>query len=275
MNRKPYTFFSLLFAGSFIVASMVSMKLIMEITEKQLFTESGTATIKSPVRAWQEYEKEEQPSGNEIPDNNKYVLTNEQLESVITSMNQQTGETIHEPVEGQIGMEEAIETGKRWISTMGFAKAVYSVNATLSIGNHRGVDEVQLEPYYSFWTIHLSNQTIDIVLYINAVTGQVLNASIVQPGSMPETIPFENLNLFLQTAGLQYINQPTRVTDSESVQTYVEVKNTSLYAQMTYNVLKSNQLNILFYDYEGISNESYLIINYNFMLKDNTSMTHL
>ncbi len=116
MNKSfQYTILTLLLALVFAFGSMAGMNLILEKREEQILTERGKAVIEAPVFAWQEWETE----GNEENKENKgRTLTLKQISDAIDSWNNRTGEVIHDPVEGQISMEQAIEQGKAWLAFM-------------------------------------------------------------------------------------------------------------------------------------------------------------
>ena len=113
-------------------------------------------------------------------------------------------------------MEDAIKMGEEWLIKMNMGEKESGnsdanfTKATLSVGIQSQSDEQLLEPYYSFWTVNFSSQTMSAVLYLNAVTGKVWGAEISLYGSMHEE-PYDNLKLFAELAGLE-------VSEKESVQ---------------------------------------------------------
>lgn len=261
MNRKyKYTFLTLLLGTAFMIGSMLCMRWILEVRERQLLTENGKAAVESPVRAWQEWEQKEQTA--------THKLTMEQMEEAIQFWNNRIGETIHDPVEGQISMEEAIELGKQWLTMMGEKKQIYSITATLSAGYQRESPKKQLEPYYSFWTIEFSNQTVRTTLYLNAVTGQVWSAKIIWNDDIQEKLyPQEQLKIFIESAGLQAENKTEVTKDDYGMQAHCAVKNSLLYAQVSYQRVDLKEGWILVYDdYYNNENlfDSYGMITYNF-----------
>ena len=127
MNKAvKYTFLMLFLAFCFIFGSMAGMNGILQLRETQLLTESGRAVVESPVRAWSGW-KENEESVNTYHD--KFMLTEEQIADVIECWNSRETELIHNPVQGQISMEEAIQVGENWIAEMGVSK-----------GNEQGTD---------------------------------------------------------------------------------------------------------------------------------------
>ena len=216
IRRYKYTFITLFLALGFMVCSMAGMNFIIKIREKQLLTEAGEAEIESPVCAWNEWENNIQNELQGNYNNDRCLLSNIQIENAIKSWNERIGETMHNPVEGQISMEDAIKMGEEWLIKMNMGEKESGnsdanfTKATLSVGIQSQSDEQLLEPYYSFWTVNFSSQTMNAVLYLNAVTGKVWGAEISLYGSMHEE-PYDNLKLFAELAGLE-------VSEKESVQ---------------------------------------------------------
>lgn len=99
-----------------------------------------------------------------------------QAEEAVKSWNNRIGVTLHEQVAGQISMEEAIENGKEWLARMEIGdvkeEVSFGVSAKLGVGRQKE-DTREQEAYYSFWTVTYSNQSMHVVLYLNAVTGNV------------------------------------------------------------------------------------------------------
>lgn len=68
----------------------------------------------SPVRQWQEWGDE--PDKKE--DGERYTLTAVQVRDAAERWNKRLGEILHDPVEGQISMEEAVQEGEEWLISM-------------------------------------------------------------------------------------------------------------------------------------------------------------
>lgn len=267
MNRKyKYTFLTLLLGTAFMIGSMLCMRWILEVREKQLLTENGKAAVESPVRAWQEWEQKEQTA--------THKLTMEQMEEAIQFWNNRIGETIHDPVEGQISMEEAIESGKQWLTMMGEEKQIYSITAILSAGYQRESAKKQLEPYHSFWTIEFSNQTVRTTLYLNAVTGQVWSAKMIWKDDIQEKpYPQVQLKIFIESAGLKAENKTVATVNNNEIQAHLAVKDSLLYAQMRYRRVDSDSSTIFEYDYYSTNEmifDSYGIITYDLYVNEKT-----
>lgn len=243
MNHK-YTFITLFAALIFIVGSMAGMSFILRTREKQLLGQSGGVMMNSPVLAWQRTLEDDDREGEKAGENDilRPQLTMEQMEDAIRSWNDRKGEILHNPVEGQLSMEEAVAAGEEWLVKMGFWKAdnadaeVYNVKATLSMGytDTNAAPKTQLEPYYSFWTIQFANENKYAILYLNAVTGEVWGAEInlYDGGVFSIQTLYENLELFVELAGFQASEQVT-VANQQSNQTILAIEGSSLCAKAT------------------------------------------
>lgn len=209
MSRTyKYTFITLFLALAFMVCSMAGMNFVIKTREKQLLTQAGEAAIESPVRTWNDRECNAQNELQEHHDSGRYRLSGIQIEHAVKSWNERIGETMHNPVEGQVSMEKAVKMGKEWLAEMNMSEGENNnsdadfTKATLSVGIQRESGERLLEPYYSFWTVNFSSRTMNAVLYLNAVTGKVWGAEIILYESMHKE-PYENLCLFAELAGLE------------------------------------------------------------------------
>lgn len=240
MNKTiKYTFLMLFLAFCFIFGSMAGMKGILQFRERQLLTESGRAIVESPVRAWSGWKENEE---RENIYHDKSMLTEEQIADVIECWNSRETEFIHNPVEGQISMEEAIQVGENWIAEMGVSKGneqgtdmlLYSVKATLGVGEQKGDTGKQLEPYYSFWTVEFSSQSRKIVMCVNAVTGKVWRAKVSLYDDLPEKMPYENLCLFVEMAGFTETDAESIVVNKDGTQAILEMEDSLLYGLVEY-----------------------------------------
>lgn len=111
MNKTAkYTALTLFLAVVFSFGSMAGMDYILLTRERQLLTESGRAVVETPVRAWQEPDRNGEMENSESSDKERYALTTEQMEGVLAYWKEHTGITVHNPVTGQISMDEAVKT---------------------------------------------------------------------------------------------------------------------------------------------------------------------
>jgi len=240
-----YTVVTLLFAFLFAFGSMAGSALILRARERQLLTQRGEAVAESPVRAWQEEQggsdgQSEPDGGNaEAVTAEKYALTQEQMEDVINCWTRREGILMHNPVSGQISMEEAVDAGEEWLDRMeiGVGAEISSVNAALGVAKRKESDNSQLEPYYSFWIVQLSGRSLRAELYVNAVTGRVWNAELTLYEDLPESIPNEKLESFLELAGVQMSDGDVvdvLVVDQEGIRSFCRDADSRIYAEMIF-----------------------------------------
>lgn len=252
MNKTyKYTLLTLFLAVVFVVGSMEGMNFILQVRERQFLSENGRIVVEAPVRAWQEQAGGMEGENGENSQE-RYVLTVEQMEEVISSWDESTT-VIHDPVNGQISMEEAMRAGKEWLAEMGMAENVdagaHSMYATLSI-MQKGSGEIQLEPYYSFWFVQYSSQSIIAYLYINAVTGRVWNAEITLYEALPEKVPYEKLSLFAELSGLPLSGSEVVFKNQEGTQAVLMAEGSPLCAEMEFYRSQTE------YPYTGYGEES-------------------
>lgn len=273
MNRtRIYTFLSLALILVFVFGSMAGMKLILNIKEKQLLTEKGKAIIESPVQAWQYVEGTEQEDNKEKFNGDKHSLTLRQAEEAIISWNERIGETMHNPVEGQISMEEAIKSGEEWLTHMEVKEeaqengtAFKFVNASLGVGEQREAFRELLEPYYSFWTVQFSDQGMDAVLYINAVTGKVWSARLTLYENMPKDMPYEKLVLFVELAGLRIPDKHMAEINSERTEAVLMLDDSQMYARLEYRNVIIGEDTVVEHMSKEMTGDKYVVINYELM----------
>jgi hypothetical protein len=246
MNKTyKYTILTIFAALVFSFGIMAGMKLILQTGEKKILTEKGKAVVEMPVREWQGQKTDTEGKSKGISD--KRILTTEQIEEVISHWNGCVAMAVHNPVNGQISMEEAIKGGEEWIAKMGFGrdgqeKEVRSVYAALGIASQEESTAVQLEPYYSFWKVEFSSHSMQAILYVNAITGKVWGADITLYESFPEEMPYEKLRSFAELSGLEFSDYNV-AKNQEETQVILGIDGSHLYAKMEFQHLQSGYLN--------------------------------
>ena len=241
MNKSyKYTILTLFLAIAFIFGSMAGMNFIIRVREGHLLTERGSVLVETPVRSWIDLESNGEPA-SDTTHQERDTLTVEQTEEAIVYWNSREGEIIHEPVIGQISMEEAIENGEKWLSEMKLGEEMdavsFSVSAKLGVGRQREDAAERLEAYFSFWTVTYSNQSMSAILYLNAVTGKVWGAEISLYEELPQILPDDRLRLFVELAGLQVSDDDSIGIDSDETGTQIAIKESRLCAQKhSYNM---------------------------------------
>lgn len=235
ISKYKYTFIFLIFAGLFIFGSMGAMNCILQRRETQLLTEGGRVEMEPPVRIWDSLENDKAGVVGEDIASERNVLKIKQIEDAIKCWNNRNSVILHEPVAGQISMEEAIKAGEEWLIEMGIGEekdaAAYTINAKLGVGVQMEEMGEQLEAYYSFWTVEYSSQPIDAILYLNAITGKVWSAEITLYEKSSEKLPDDRLKLFVELAGLQVSDDDSVVIDSGETRSKIAIKESQLYAQ--------------------------------------------
>ena len=116
-------------------------------------------------------------------------LTKEELRQAVLCMEEASEKYAHEPMQGQLLMTEAIQSGMAWTRDFFLAhidrKAEIPEECRLSCylwagGNGEAKDE-EPDPLLGYWEVSFSAQDLEAVLILNAVTGQVLQARIALP----------------------------------------------------------------------------------------------
>lgn len=234
MKKYKYTFISLISAVLFIIGSMVASNSILRFMETRMLTESGGIKVELPVREWGGGENSNESVNGIDTNDQKNSLSMKQVEESVKSWNNRTGVTLHEQVAGQISMEEAIEDGKKWLYEMEIGgvneEVSYSINAELGVGKQKE-DTGEQEAYFSFWTVTYSNQSMNAVLYLNAVTGKVWGAEIKLYEGQTNKSSDDRLQLFVKLAGLQAADDAPSIIDSQEIKSAISIKESQLYAQ--------------------------------------------
>lgn len=286
MNRtSKYTLLSLLFAAVFVFGSMAGTDLILQMWEKRRLQESGTVTMESPVLAWQSAETEEeyvkQDGGPFDRDKEEdLTLTEKEIEQVIRYRKNCEGELLHDPVKGQITMEQAFASGENWLVEMG----VWDLSRThsepllhrASLGTKTAKEglHMPIEPYYSFWTVRFSSTDMYVSLSVNAMTGRVWDAKITlyDMENVNNDKSLDKLERFIRLAGIEApVEQYVEISDNGSWIS-MAVKESPLYAQMRgYDVVVSVMDEIMESDgSKDVSSQT--VIEYRLMVYEDSSM---
>ncbi len=278
MKSYKYTLITLLLSAAFIIGSMAGMDFIWRAREKKLLGSSGTAAMASPVRAWQQWEDDVTKETGQQAGSAGYVLNFSQIEEVIRSRKNYDEEVVHDPVRGQLSIEKAIEAGEKWIAEMGLEERtgkklneqIYFVNAILGIREKKEASTVQSEPYYSFWTVRFSSQSMDIVLNINAVTGKIWNAEIILYDIMPGEFPDEKLSCFSKMAGFHVSDEPSVEMNDGRKRAILAIEDSLLYTQMECYDVNADKNGIVDYSDTGKFQDQYMVVTYDLLLKENS-----
>lgn len=196
VNPVVWTFLTLLFSAVLIVFSMFFVHRLIKARENTLLAGKGTIRQDSPVSGGLNNKKGE-----------KTVLTAGEVEEIMENWNRRYGFVVHEPVEGQIAMGEAVKAVDEWLPKMGLSEGILSGNSTvrssLNIAYLKGEKTEELSPTRSFWEVTVNGDKINGTFYVNAVTGQIFEA-FVSLVSVPEGITKDQLlKSYIRLAGLK------------------------------------------------------------------------
>lgn len=97
---------------------------------------------------------------------------------------------LHDPLPGQLSMAEAVKNARAWLeeffmpglSAADFRLSEYKTDCYLwAAGRAEGEESPQEEwnPLYSYWNVTLHSRELEASLILNALTGQILEASVV------------------------------------------------------------------------------------------------
>lgn len=145
--------------------------------EKELLLSGKGKVMAGPFLADEEEEREAVFSKK---------LTVSELRMVLESLEHGEKEP-HEPAKGQITMEEAIEIVEKWVKEFsenylkleGLSLQEYEkISSNLCVNKSEGKVEHTQRMLYSYWTVTLEGKEIKAVVVLNAVTGQILKASL-------------------------------------------------------------------------------------------------
>lgn len=150
---------------------LVQSRLLRE--EADLFRSGGKITFSAPSGGT-ESEKSDSVSIAIT------LLSDQELAEAVQNLENGSDIYPHEPLPGQLSMVQAIETGKDWIGDF----VLSHFWSRLPMPEYRADCylwtplESNADPLFSYWTVNLSSQNINASLILNAVSGQVLDASL-------------------------------------------------------------------------------------------------
>ncbi len=210
MKKKAWKFefanvFGILLAFGFAAGGLFFVKYRLEAEEMSILQRSGM--VEMPVTT------ESEVGGSGEVQAERENLTKEQLLQVLENLHGPGEVSPHEPRSGQMSMTEAIAYGKRWAEEFflpffgapDYGTGLAEGNAgTVSLSEpafglpdgytgFSGLEQFRVNCYlwerlgnqgedreenqiFSYWTVAISNQYLDLTLVLNAVTGQVLDA---------------------------------------------------------------------------------------------------
>ena len=205
LKRKRGIYTGLGIAASFAIAvgGWALTNWLIENRSAALMSQTGYETVNPPPVATPALDED---STEDYPPPERPLLTEAEIARVLLNWESVGREWPHEPIEGQLGMEEAIGAADDCLAEWGEAGVVawgtYE-NARAYLCQNlpedwRGRDI--LDPVYSYWVVSLSAENIRATLTINAVTGQIWKASLslMQTRASFGKVDIENvLNTFI------------------------------------------------------------------------------
>ena len=115
-------------------------------------------------------------------------LSQEELRRAVLCLESASEKYPHEPVPGQLSMTEATRSGLAWLGDFllprldreGMIPKEYRLSCYLWADSQAEADE-GTDPLAGYWEVSFAGEELDAVLFLNAVTGQVLRAWIALP----------------------------------------------------------------------------------------------
>lgn len=200
-KRNLYTFAGIFMSFIIAIGGWALTSTLIDRKSDALLSATGSVRVDVPVTLGDQ-------SGVE-PSYEPVALTEEQIVSVLQNWEADGEEKPHEPVDGQLAMEQAIDAGKDWLSyfyEQGVIPAELleydKTSAYLCVKQPRGQENHTLNPYYSYWSITFSSDNKRALLVINAVTGQIWDAAISGAGVV-EADAEKRLDAFVSYLGLK------------------------------------------------------------------------
>ena len=208
MRENHWKTLAMLFFSAVIVfGSSLGKDFLLLQTERKLMNQQGKIAVATPVIGWHMSTDAETETTGDMIINSK--LTVGQVREALYNWNNSQYKMIHDPVEGQLSMEEAAKNAIDWLSVMKkelqvaeFDETFYSVNAVLNLGVQEKSNKEPLQAYYSFWTVRLVGKDITATLLLNAVSGEVWEAKIVLPTMDIKERTLQSLNTFAEQTGI-------------------------------------------------------------------------
>ena len=185
LRRKRGIYTGLGIAASFAIAvgGWSLTRLLIDKRSDALMSQTGYQTVNPPPVATP---KSVDNGDNDNPPTKRPRLTEAEMARVLVNWESTDREIPHEPMEGQLSMEDAIDAADACLAEWGKVgllpaqwETYENVRARLCQNLPEDWrDRDLLDPVYSFWTVSMSAENIRATLTINAVTGQIWKASL-------------------------------------------------------------------------------------------------
>ena len=180
-KRNLYTGMGIVLSFSIAIGGWALTSMLIDNKSDALMSMTGYVTVNPPPITTPSQTDDDPADGlpAEWP-----RLTEVEMARILINWESTGHERPHEPMEGQLNMEQAIDAADACLAEWGKTgllpvewETYESVRASLCQNLPEGRRDM-LDPVYSYWIISLANQDTRTVLTINAVTGQIWKASL-------------------------------------------------------------------------------------------------
>lgn len=225
-----------IFTGIFVLGNVLCAHGMFGKIEDRLLTETGTMHLTAP----EVFGSQDGWNGSVQSED---ALSQEQLADILTYWKHGTVKVLHEPMTGQLSLEEAIRVGQERLLQYMFQQGSLpqltqslflgqdgqlAVDATVAMLFFRSEEEGSMDamiPYYGCWSVSFSNSSGRIQLIMNAVTGQVWTATFTLYADAVDELPAisqESITAFAVMAGIDEAEKGNYVLTGEDAFLYFE-----------------------------------------------------
>lgn len=237
MNKSILYTILIVFCSFTVVSSgWFLMNKILDRKEEKILGQMGQITVETA-------EKDNQDTKDKMKSFSGQKLSEKERIKILKIW--ETGKKLipHEPLEGQMNMEQAIVKGEEWIDIVEKSGNLISSGAVWEFENTSAKlcsfeDKTEVEKEkISFWEIQYENEDIQILLKIHALSGEVWNAEISMEESQREgdSLRGELLKVVFPFFGAE----SGRVYEKNNI-SYVKSKTDSIYLLMKRSYVKIN-----------------------------------
>jgi len=192
MNKqKGYTAMGIALSFLIAVGGWTLTSMLIDKKSDALLSATGSIRIDTPS-AISPTPVDQGDSGIEELLRERPKLTEDEIIKILQNWESSDSDRIaHEPTGEQLSMEQAIKIGEAGLSYFSEQGVIFvepheyenaKISAYLVENQPRGQNTLSrnlaLHPYYSYWSVSFSNERMNTVLTINAVTGQIWIADI-------------------------------------------------------------------------------------------------
>lgn len=166
------------------------------------------------------------------------TLSQMEIIQILHSLESKETEQPHEPMQGQISMENAIEQAKEWTNhfytqyldeettdTLNYIK----INSKLCIKQNSEIVGNSSEVLNSYWTVILETDEIRTEIVMNAVTAQVFRATVTSSSAAYDFSKIDLERLLEDYISSFHINQ-SKIGNEIGGYVYREIEEKELYA---------------------------------------------